>query len=141
MSQTPSNPPQVTSSQYAQSNATVNIFYYSSAAAIPAHVIMHDRDAVGISGWGLAEVLKPLYEAGIRHVVVVVDAAGQRLVAEATIYRRVDKQSGRVMYWLYPLSSAQRLLRDLLHKYRGDAPRNAKRPLPAAVVAVVPKPK
>ncbi|MFZ8838215.1 MAG: hypothetical protein ACO2PM_04650 [Pyrobaculum sp.] len=140
MSQTNPTPTPVTSSQYAQNN-TANILYYASAAAIPAHIIMHDKNAVGISGWGLAEVLKPLYEAGIRHVVVVVDAAGQRLVAEATIYRRVDKQSGRVMYWLYPLSSAQRLLRDLLHKYRGDAPRNAKRPLPAAVVAVVPKPK
>jgi hypothetical protein len=141
MSQTPTNPPQVTNPQYAQSNTAVNIFYYSSAAVIPAHVIMHDRDAVGISGWGLAEVLKPLYEAGIRHVVVVVDAAGQRLVAEATIYRRMDKRSGRIMYWLYPLSSAQRLLRDLMRRYRGDAPRNAKRPLPVAVVAVVPKPK
>jgi hypothetical protein len=134
--QTPTS--QVTSPRYEQSN-TVNILYYTSAAAIPAHVILHEKNAVGISGWGLAEVLKPLYETGIRHVVVVVDAAGQRLVAEATIYRRVDKRSGRIMYWVYPLSSAQRLLRDLLHKYRGDAPRNAKRPLPVAVVAVVPK--
>ncbi len=140
MSQTNPNPTPVTSSLYAQNN-TANILYYASATAIPAHVIMHDKNTVGISGWGLAEILKPLYEAGIRHVVVVVDAAGQRLAAEATIYRRVDKRNGRIMYWLYPLSSAQRLLRDLLRKYRGDAPRNAKRPLPVAVAAVVPKPK
>jgi len=104
-------------------------------------VTVHDSNYVAISGRPLSDLLRAFYDAGVRHVVVVVDAAGRRLTAEAKVYRRTDKRSGHTYYWLYPLQPAQALLRDMLRRYRGDAPRNAKRPLPVTVLAVVPKPK
>jgi len=115
----------------------VNIFL--TAAAVPAHIIMHAKDVVGISSSALAETLKQLYESNIRRVLVVAEVAGQRLVAEAVIYRRSDRRSGRTYFWLYPLQPAQALLRDVLRRYRGDAPHNAKRPLPITILAVAPK--
>jgi hypothetical protein len=102
-------------------------------------VTVHDSNYVAISGKPLSDLLKTFYDAGVRHVVVVIDAAGQRLAAEAKVYRKT--RGGHTYYWLYPLQPAQSLLRDMLRRYRGDAPRNAKRPLPVAVAAVVPKPK
>jgi hypothetical protein len=109
------------------------------ATGVPAFVTVHDSNYVAISGRPLSDLLRAFYDAGVRHVVVIIDAAGQRLTAEAKVYRKT--RGGRTYYWLYPLQPAQSLLRDMLHRYRGDAPRNAKRPLPVAVVAVVPKPK
>jgi len=108
-------------------------------AAIPAHVIMHDKNTVGISGQKLAEILEVYYKAGISHVEAAVLVAGQPLVVDCRIYTRHDRRSNRTYFWLYPLQPGQTLLRDLYFKYRGGAPRNAKRPLPVAIHAVVPK--
>jgi len=109
-------------------------------AAVPGHVVAHGKHAVGIKADGLADLLKAFHEAGVRRVQAVIDVAGQRLVIDATVYRKIDKRSGRALYWLYPLGTAQSLLRDLLRKHRGDAPRNTKRPLPVIIAAVLPKP-
>jgi hypothetical protein len=136
MGQTNPNPVSGTTSLHPQNNL-VNIFL--TAAAVPAHIIMHAKDAVGISSSALAEALKQLYELNIRRVLVVAEVAGQRLAAEAVIYRRCDRRSGRTYFWLYPLQPAQALLRDMLLKYRGGAPYNAKRPLPITILAVAPK--
>jgi hypothetical protein len=112
------------------------------AVGIPANISVHDSSYVAISGGrSLSDVLMPYYAAGVRRVEIVIDVEGQRLAAEAKIYRRTDKQSGRVYLWLYPLQPAQRLLRDLLRRYRGDAAPNAKRHLPIAILAIIPKPK
>ena len=110
-------------------------------AAIPAHVVMHDKNAVGISGQKLAEILEVYYKAGISRVEAAVLVDGQPLVVDCRIYTRHDQRRNRTYYWLYPLGTGQSLLRDMLRRHRGDAPRNAKRPLPAAILAVVPKPK
>jgi len=135
MSQTNPNPTPGTTSLPPQN--LVNIFL--TVAAVPAHIIMHARDVVGISSSALAETLKQLYESNIRRVLVVAEVAGQRLATEAVIYRRFDRRSGRTYFWLYPLQPAQALLRDVLHRYRGGAPYNAKRPLPITILAVAPK--
>jgi len=118
---------------------TANIF--TATAAIPGHVIVHSNHAVGITADGLADLLKAFYEAGVRRVQAVIDVAGQRLAVDAAVYRRINRRSGRVSYWLYPLGTAQTLLRDLLHKHRAGAAPNTKRPLPVAIFAVLPKPK
>lgn len=110
-------------------------------AAVPAFVTIHDNNYVAISGRSLSDFLGAYYEAGVRYVEAVIDVAGQRLAAEAKVYRRFDKRSGRVYYWLYLLRLAQSLLRNILRRYCGDAPRNAKRPLPITIPAVLPKPK
>ncbi len=117
--------------------STANIL--TATAAVPGHVVVHGKHAVGITANGLADLLKAFYEAGVRHVQVVIDVAGQRLAVDAAVYRRTNKRSGRTLYWLYPLGTAQTLLRDLHRRYRADAPRNAKRPLPVAIIAVLPK--
>jgi len=113
----------------------------TAPAAVPGRIIAHGKQSVGIVSDGLADLLKAFYEAGVRSVQTVVDVAGQRLVIDAAVYRKVDKRGGRVSHWLYPYGTAQTLLRDLLQKYRAGAPRKAKRPLPVAILAVVPKPK
>jgi hypothetical protein len=108
---------------------------------IPAHVSVHDNAYVAISGGrSLSDILMPYYAAGIRRVEIVIDVAGQRLAAEAKIYKRTDRQGGRVYLWLYPLQPAQGLLRDLLRRHRAGAAPNAKRPLPIAILAMIPKP-
>jgi hypothetical protein len=123
-------------------NITVTHTFASTVVAgVPAFVTVHDNNSVAISGRPLSDLLRAFYETGVRHVVVVIDAAGQRLAAEAKVYRRTDKRSGHTYFWLYPLQPAQSLLRDMLRRYRGDAPRNAKRPLPVAILAVLPKSK
>jgi len=108
-------------------------------AAIPASVILHDKNAVGISGSKLEEVLAVLHKAGVEYVEVVMVADGQTLLAECRIAARNDKQRARVKLWLYPLQPAQSLLRDLYYKYRGEAPRRARRPMPVLILAVKPK--
>jgi len=112
-----------------------------SGAAVPGHVVVHGKKTVGIVSNGLADLLKAFYEAGVRHVQAVIDVAGQRLAIDAVVYRKINRRSGRVSYWLYPLGTAQTLLRDLLHKHRAGAAPNTKRPLPVAIFAVLPKPK
>jgi hypothetical protein len=103
--------------------------------------VVHGKHAVGIKADGLADLLQTFYEAGVRRVQAIVDIAGQRLAIDAAIYRKIDKRRGRTLYWLYPLGTAQSLLRDLMYKHRASAPRGAKRPLPVAIFAVLPKPK
>ena len=112
------------------------------AVGIPANISAHDSTYVAISGGrSLSDILMPYYAAGIRRVEIVIDVNGQRLAAEAKIYRRTDKQSGRVYLWLYPLQPAQGLLREMLRRHRAGASPNAKRPLPVVILAMVPKPK
>jgi len=108
-------------------------------AALPAHVVVHDRRSVAIASSALADLLKSLYEAGLRDVVVVVEAAGQRLAVEASIYRKFDRRSGRIYHLLYPRQPAQSLLRDMLNKWRGNAPPDVKRPMPIVIYSVTPK--
>jgi len=108
-------------------------------AAIPAHITVHDRGVVGISGQKLAENLEVYYRAGIRQVEAVVLVAGQPLVVDGTIYIRHDRRSGRTYYWIYPLQPAQSILRDLYFKYRNNAAPRTKRPMPIIVLTVVPK--
>jgi len=111
------------------------------AVGIPANISIHDSSYVAISGGkSLSDVLMPYYAAGVRRVEIIIEIEGQRLAAEAKIYRRTDKQSGRVYLWIYPLQPAQRLLREMLRRYRGDAAPKAKRPLPIAILAIMPKP-
>jgi hypothetical protein len=116
-------------------------FANTVVARLPAFVTVHDNNYVAISGKPLSDLLRAFYDAGVRRVEVVIDTAGQRLAAEAKVHRRTDKRSGHTYYWLYPLQPAQSLLRDMLRRYRGDAPRNAKKPLPITIPAVLPKPK
>jgi len=108
-------------------------------AAIPASVILHDKNAVGISGPKLAELLAVLHRAGVGYVEVVMVADGQTLLVECRITVRNDKQRARVKLWLYPLQPAQSLLRDLYYKYRGEAPPRAKRPMPVLILSVKPR--
>ncbi len=122
-------------------NITATATFATVVSGVPAFVTVHDSQYVAISGRPLSDLLKAFYDAGVRHVVAVIDVAGQRLAAEAKVYRRTDRRSGRTYFWLYPLQPAQSLLRDMLRRYRGDAPRNAKRPLPVAILAVLPKSK
>ena len=107
--------------------------------AIPAYLVSHEKNVVGISGSKLAEVLTVYHKAGIYYVEVVVAVGGQSLLADCRIVARNNKQRNRVYLWLYPLQPAQSLLRDLYRKYRGDAPRRARRPMPALVLTIKPK--
>ncbi len=72
-------------------------------AAVPAFVTIHDNNYVAISGRCLSDFLGAYYEAGVRCVVVVIDAAGQRLAAEAKVYRGFNRRSGHMYFWLYSL--------------------------------------
>jgi hypothetical protein len=126
----PQTPPNPVISPQALKNA-VNI--YITAVAIPGHVIMHDKNAVVISGQKLAEVLSQLYEAGFRYVEALIETAGQRIVIDAAIYSKYDKRRNRTYWWLYPLQPGQSVLRDMFLKYRGGAARHAKRPMPVII--------
>ncbi len=107
--------------------------------AIPAFVISHEKNVVAISGPKLAEVLGVYYKAGIRHVEAAVIAGGQLLLADCTITARHNKQRSRTYFWLYPLQPAQTLFRDLYRKYRGEAPRRVRKPMPVLILTVKPK--
>jgi hypothetical protein len=74
----------------------------AAGAALPGHIVVQDKRSVVITSNALADFLKALYEAGMRNVVVVVEAAGERLAIEASIYRKHDKRGGRVHHLLYP---------------------------------------
>ena len=136
----PQTPPNPVTSPQALKNA-VNI--YVTAVAIPGHVIMHDKNAVAISGQKLAEVLRQLYEAGLRRVEAVVEVAGQRIAVDAAIYSKHDRRRSRTYFWLYPLQPGQSVLRDMFFKYRGGATPRAKRPMPVIIhqIAVALEPK
>jgi hypothetical protein len=106
---------------------------------IPASVSLYGKNFVVISGPGLSKRLEELYTSGVREVEVVVDVPGQRLVASGRIYNRYNKQRNATYYYIYPRDPAQRLLRELYYKYRGNAPIGAKRPMVAVVVAIIPR--
>ncbi len=108
-------------------------------AALPAHLVVHDRRSVAITSGALADFLGALYNAGMRNVTAVVEVADQRLVVDAVIYRKLDRRNGRVYHLLYPLQPAQSLLREMLNKWRGGAPPDAKRPMPIVIHSVAPK--
>jgi hypothetical protein len=108
-------------------------------AALPAHIVVHDRRSVAITSNVLANFLKALYEVGLRDVVVVIEAAGQRIAIEASIYRKFDRRRGRVFHLLYPRQPAQSLLRDMLGKWRNSASPDAKRPMPIMIYSLTPK--
>jgi len=108
-------------------------------APLPGHVVVQDKRSVAITCNALVDFLRALYEAGMRNVVVVLEASGQRLAVEASIYRKFDRRSGRDRHLLYPRRPAQSLLRDMLNKWRGNAPPDAKRPMPIIIHGVVPK--
>ena len=111
----------------------------TTQVAIPAYLVLHEKHAVAISGPKLAEALAVYHRAGIRRVEAAVAAAGQPILADCTISIRVNRQRGRTYIWLYPLQPAQALLRDLYHKYRSDAPRRAKKPMPVLILFIRPK--
>jgi hypothetical protein len=103
----------------------------------PASVAWYGNFVV-ITGRELSRRLESLYRSGVREVEVVVDVPGRRLVATGRIYRRYMKQRNRTYYFIYPRHAAQVLLRELYFMYRGDAAPNAKTPMPAVVVAIIP---
>jgi hypothetical protein len=102
-------------------------------------VASHEKNIVIISGPKLAEALAVYYKAGIRRVEAAVSFDGQLLWVDCTIVVRRDRQRNRVYLRLYPLQPAQSLLRDLYRRYRGDAPRRARRPMPVLVFVIKPK--
>ena len=104
-----------------------------AATAVPGYVIRHDKNSVVISGEKLAEVLRQLYEAGLRHVEAVVEVAGQRIAVDAAIYSKYDKRRNRTYWWLYVLQPGQAVLRALFDEYRRGAAPRAKRPLPVLI--------
>jgi len=85
-------------------NITVaHTFANTAVAGVPVFVTVHDNNYVAISGKSLSDLLRAFYDAGVRHVVVVIDAAGLRLAAEVKVYRRFNRRSGRMYFWLYSL--------------------------------------
>jgi hypothetical protein len=85
-------------------NITVtHTFANTVVAEVPAFVTIHDNHYVAVSGRSLSDLLGAYYAAGFRRVEVVIDAAGQRLAAEAKVYRRFNRRSGRMYFWLYSL--------------------------------------
>ncbi|MFZ8808974.1 MAG: hypothetical protein ACO2PN_12855 [Pyrobaculum sp.] len=122
-----------------QSHPNITILPTTAQATIPAYVASHEKNIVIISGPKLAEALAVYYKAGIRRVEAAVSFDGQLLWVDCTIVVRRDRQRNRVYLRLYPLQPAQSLLRDLYRRYRGDAPRRARRPMPVLVFVIKPK--
>jgi hypothetical protein len=118
----------------AQSNNNNSV---SVAWGIPASVSQYGKNFVVISGSELSRRLEELYASGVREVEVVIDVPGHRLTATGRIY--VVRKRHAMYYYIYPHDSAQRILRELYYKYRGNAPAGAKRPMPAIVVAIMPR--
>ncbi|MFZ8839646.1 MAG: hypothetical protein ACO2PM_12225 [Pyrobaculum sp.] len=85
-------------------NITVaHTFANTVIAGEPAFVTVHDNNYVAISVKPLSDLLRALYDAGVRRVVIVIDAAGLRLAAEVKVYRRSNRRSGRMHFWPYSL--------------------------------------
>jgi len=122
-----------------QNTGNITTTVATTQVAIPAYLVSHEKHAVAISGPKLAEALAVYHRAGVALVEATVVAAGQPLVADCTIVARTNKQRNRTYLWLYPLQPAQALLRDLYHKYRSDAPRRAKKPMPVLIFSIRPK--
>ena len=106
---------------------------------MPAYLIIHDEGAVGIGGPKLSEVLSLYHRAGVEYVEVVVVVDGQVLVADCKINVRRHKQRGKAYLWAYPLQPAQAFLREVYRRYRGEAPRRARKPMPVLILSIRPK--
>jgi hypothetical protein len=111
----------------------------AAISGLPAVVVNHSRDAVVISGERLSEVLEVYYNAGVRQVDAVVGLDGQQFVVTCSIYRKADRRTNRVYYWLYPLGAGQHLLRERYKAFRGAAERYAKTPTPIVIYSIMPK--
>ena len=118
-------------------NTQKNIFF--PTPGLSAAVKVHDKRAVGIFGNRLSEVLEKLYNIGVRKVDLVVDVGGRQIVITASIYKKVDRRSGRTYYWGYPIGSDQIFLREKYKAFRGEAERYAKTPMPIVVYMIMPK--
>ena len=106
---------------------------------LPAVVINYSRDSVLISCDGLNETLEAYYNSGVQQVDVVAELNRKQLVMTCTIYRKVDKRTGRVYYWLYPLGAGQLILKKRYMIYRGVAEKYAKKPMPILIYSVTPR--
>jgi hypothetical protein len=131
--------PQGMSTPTLQNNQNITSTVAITQAAIPAYLVSHEKNAVGIGGAKLGEVLNVYYKAGIRRVEAIVTVGGQPLLADCRINARYSKHRNRTYLWLYPRQPAQSVLRDLYRKYRGEAPRRARRPVPILILAIRPK--
>ena len=121
-----------------EQNTQQKIFF--PTPGLSATVAVRDKTTVGIFGSRLSEVLGNLYNAGIRKADLVVDVNGHQIVITVSIYKRVDRRSGRTYYWAYPLRSDQIFLRERYKAFRGEAERYAKTPMPIVVYMIMPKP-
>jgi hypothetical protein len=111
----------------------------TAISGLPAVVVSHSKDAVLISGERLGEVLEVYYSGGVRQVDVVIGLDGQQLVVTCSIHKKVDRRTGRVYCWLYPLGAGQHLLRERYKAFRGAAERYAKTPMPIVILTILPK--
>ncbi len=105
----------------------------------PAVVTRHTKYTVAISCDGLRETLEAYYNSGVYQVDVVVELNRRQLVVTCTIYKKVDRRTGRVYYWLYPLGAGQRILSRRYKIFRGVAKRYTKTPMPIIIYSVTPK--
>ncbi len=117
----------------------INQTFTTSQAAVPAYLVIHDRNAVGIGGPKLSEILSLYYRAGVRYIEVTMVVAGQALLADCKINVRYNRQRNKMYIWAYPLQPAQALLRDFYYRYRGEARRRARKPMPVLIFAIRPK--
>ena len=108
-------------------------------SGVPATVRSQDKAAVAISGEELSQMLALLYSAGIRRVEIDALVDGLKITFTGTIYKRNDRRSGRTHYIIYPLGSGQKFLREKYRAFKGEVPRNLKRPMPILVMNIRPK--
>jgi hypothetical protein len=118
-----------------QNSANISIV----GAGVPAMVRAQDKAAVAISGEELSQMLALLYSAGIRRVEIDALVDGLKITLTGTIYKRNDRRSGRTHYVVYPLGSGQKFLREKYRAFKGEVPRNLKRPMPILVMNIRPK--
>jgi len=105
----------------------------------PALVVRHTKHSVRISCEGLSETLETYYNNGVYQVDAVVELNRKRFVITCSIYKKVDKRTGHVYYWLYPLGAGQLLLKKWYRIFRGASGRYAKTPMPTVIYSVTPK--
>jgi len=106
---------------------------------LPAVVINHSRHSVLISCDGLNETLEAYYNSGVQQVDVVVELNRKQYAMTCTIYKKINRRTGRVYYWLYPLGAGQLVLRRKYASYRGAAKRYAKTPMTILIYSITPR--
>jgi len=114
-----------------------NTFF--TMTGLPAVVKQHDKNSVVIAGKRLGEMLEKLYNAGIRNVELTLEIDGRHIVVAGSVYRKINKHTGRSYYYIYPLGADQILLRERYLAFRGAAEPYSRTPLPVIVYSVVPK--